>query len=575
MLKLLLPCLGKYKKYAFLAPLTMVGEVLLEIIIPYLMSKIIDVGIANGDITYVVQIGLLMVGIAVVSLLLGVLSGKFAAAASTGFAQGLRKKLFDKIQDFSFANTDKYSTASLITRLTTDVTNTQMAFMMTIRIAVRAPFMLIFATIMAVSINAQLSTVFFVAIPLLGLAGALIISKAYPRFRKMLKKYDQMNASVQENLIAMRVVKAFVRREYENKNFTGDATELQIAQKKAEKIVIFNMPIMMFAMYGCMIAIAWFGGNMIIQGNMMTGQLMSFISYISQILFALMMISMIFVMLVLSKASFTRILEVLREEIDIKDTEADKNLKVHDGSIQFENVSFAYGRQEKNLTLENINLSVLSGETIGIIGGTGSGKTSLVQLIPRLYDVAGGKVTVGGRDVRDYTLEELRNNVAMVLQNNVLFTGTIIENLRWGNKGATMEEIEWACKAAQAYDFIQSFPNGFETVLGQGGVNLSGGQKQRLCIARALLKKPRVIILDDSTSAVDTATDSKIRQAFRETLRDTTTLIIAQRIASVIEADRIVVLNDGKIDDVGTHSELLQRNKIYREVFESQQKGVA
>lgn len=335
------------------------------------------------------------------------------------------------------------------------------------------------------------------------------------------------------------------------------------------------MPIMMFAMYGCMIAISWFGGNMIIEGSMMTGELMSFISYISQILISLMMISMIFVMLVLSKASVSRILEVLKEEIDIKDTGADKDQKVSDGSIQFEDVSFAYGKQEKNMTLENINLSIQSGETIGLIGGTGSGKTSLVQLIPRLYDVAGGRVKVGGKDVRDYTLEELRNNVAMVLQNNVLFTGTILENLRWGNKDASMEEIEWACKSAQAYDFIQSFPNGFETVLGQGGVNLSGGQKQRLCIARALLKKPRIIILDDSTSAVDTATDSQIRQAFRETLKDTTTIIIAQRIASVIEADRIVVMNDGKIDDVGTHQELMQRNAIYREVFESQQKGVA
>ncbi|MHB1315614.1 MAG: ABC transporter ATP-binding protein [Christensenellales bacterium] len=575
MLKLLLPCLGKYKRYAILAPLMMISEVICEIFIPFFMAKIIDIGIANGDIGYVAKIGLLMVAIAVVSLLFGVLSGKFAATASTGFANGLRKKLFDKIQDFSFANMDKFSTASLVTRLTTDVTNTQMAFMMTIRIAVRAPFMLISATIMAVSINAQLSTVFLVVIPLIALASVFIISKAFPRFQAMLKKYDKMNASVQENLIAIRVVKAFVRRDFENKNFSDAATALQEAQKKAEKIVVFNMPIMMFAMYGCMIAIAWFGGNLIIAGSMQTGQLMSFISYISQILISLMMISMIFVMLVLSKASVTRILEVLKEEIDIKDTVANKEHSVEDGSITFANVSFAYGRKKENPTLENINLSIRSGETIGIIGGTGSGKTSLVQLIPRLYDVTEGSVIVGGHDVRDFTLDALRNNVAMVLQKNILFTGTILENLRWGNGQASMEEIEWACKAAQAHEFIMSFPNGYETELGQGGVNVSGGQKQRLCIARALLKKPKIIILDDSTSAVDTATDSRIREALKENLQQTTTIIIAQRIASVSDADRIIVMNDGQIDDMGTHEELLERNRIYKEVFESQQKGVA
>ena len=575
MIKQLLPCLGKYKRYAILAPLTIMGEVILEILIPFLMSKIIDVGIVNGDIAYVVRIGIFMILMALCSMMLGVLSGRFAAVASTGLAKGIRQKLFDKIQDFSFANIDKFSTASLVTRLTTDITNTQMAFMMSIRVAVRAPFMLISATIMAISINASLSTVFLVTIPTVGLAMALIISKAHPRFQAMLKKYDNMNASVQENLIAIRVVKAFVRRDFEDKNFEDSATALQMAQKKAEKIVIFNMPIMMFAMYGCMIAISWFGGNLIIHGSMQTGELMSFVSYISQILISLMMISMIFVTLVLSRASVTRILEVLNEKLDITDTEAKQDLQLNNSSIMFQDVSFGYGRQKENLTLENINLHINPGETVGIIGGTGSGKTTLVQLIPRLYDVTGGKVTVGGHDVREYTLDTLRNSVAMVLQKNVLFSGTILENLRWGNENASMEEIEWACKAAQAHQFILSFPDGYETDLGQGGVNVSGGQKQRLCIARALLKKPKIIILDDSTSAVDTATDSKIRAAFKENLKETTTIIIAQRIASVCDADKIIVMNDGKIDDFGTHNELLARNQIYREVYESQQKGVA
>ncbi len=575
MLKKLIPCLGKYTIYTILAPITVAGEVLLEMYIPFLMSKIIDIGIKNSDIDYVVKTGGLMVLLAVVSLALGALSGRFAAVASTGFAKGIRKKLFHKIQDFSFTNIDKFSTASLITRITTDVNHTQMAFMMTIRIMVRAPIMLISATFMAVSINSRLSLIFFVAIPLLGTALWLIGSRAFPYFRKMFKKMDSMNASIQENLIAIRIVKAFVRKEYENEKFVESATALKNAQKKAEKILILNMPIMTLTMNACIIAIIWFGGHFIIGGTMQAGEFFSFITYVTQVLISLMMISMIFVEIVLSRAAVSRIVEVFDEQPDISDEDADMELDVENGSVVFENVSFSYGRDENNLTLMDINLDIKSGETIGIIGGTGSAKTTLVQLIPRLYDVFAGRILVGGQDVRDYNLKALRDAVAMVLQNNVLFSGTIKDNLRWGKEDATGEEIIEASKAAQAHDFIMSFPDGYETALGQGGVNVSGGQKQRLCIARALLKNPKIIILDDSTSAVDTVTDSKIQRAFRESMKDTTIIIIAQRITSVCEADKIVVMNDGRIDAVGTHEELLAGNGIYREVYESQQKGVA
>jgi ATP-binding cassette subfamily B protein len=575
MIKKLLPCLGKHKIYAILAPITVIGEVLLEIYIPFLMSKIIDIGIKNSDISYVIKTGGLMVLLAVVSLALGALSGRFAAVASTGFAKGIRKELFYKIQDFSFANIDRFSTASMITRITTDVNHTQIAFMMAIRIMVRAPIMLISATIMAVSINSQLSMIFFIAIPLLATALWLLGSRAFPYFRKMLKKMDSMNASIQENLIAIRIVKAFVRKDYENEKFTDAATALKNAQKKAEKILILNMPMMMFTMNASTIAIIWFGGHFIIGGTMQAGEFFSFITYVTQVLMSLMMITMVFVQIVLSRASVSRIVEVFDEKLDITDDNADPGLGVENGSVAFENVSFSYAKDENNLTLMDINLDIKSGETVGIIGGTGSAKTTLVQLIPRLYDVFDGRILVGGRDVRDYRLKNLRDAVAMVLQNNVLFSGTIKDNLKWGNGDATDEEIIEACKAAQAHDFIMSFPDGYETDLGQGGVNVSGGQKQRLCIARALLKKPKIIILDDSTSAVDTTTDSKIRKAFRESMKDTTTIIIAQRITSVCEADKIIVLNDGRVDAVGTHEELLAGNRIYREVYESQQKGVA
>ncbi|QHQ61693.1 ATP-binding cassette domain-containing protein [Anaerocolumna sedimenticola] len=574
MVKKLAACIGDYKKYAILTPIVMVGEVMMEILIPFVMSKIIDIGIlGNGGITYIIKMGILMITMALISLCFGAVGGKFAAIAGMGFAKNLRKRLFDKVQDFSFANVDKFSTPSLVTRLTTDVTNTQNAFMMLIRMAVRAPIMLIGATIMAIIMNAKLSIVFLIAIPFLGFALYIIMSKAHPRFVAMLKLYDRMNSDVQENLVGIRVVKAFVREAYEKTKFQNSANAVRKAQVRAEKLIILNGPVMQISMYGCILAVLWFGGNMVMKGSFEIGQISSFINYITQILMSLMMISMIFIMLVISRASMTRIVEVLDEEIDIKDNSTGLQNKVEDGSIEFNHVSFSYAKDKENLTLSDINFHINSGETIGIIGGTGSSKSTLVSLIPRLYDVLEGEIKVGGINVKDYALETLRNDVAMVLQKNVLFSGTIRENLKWGNEAATEVEIVSACKAAQAYDFIMSFPDGLETDLGQGGVNVSGGQKQRLCIARALLKKPKIIILDDSTSAVDTATDSKIRRAFKETLTDTTTIIIAQRISSVCDADRILVLDDGKIDAFASHEELMKNNKIYREVYESQQKG--
>lgn len=575
MIKKIAGCIGEYKKYAILTPMIMIGEVIMEVLIPLVMSKIIDIGIkGNGGISYIVKMGLLMVTMALISLCFGVLGGRFAAKAGMGLAKNLRMKLFAKVQDFSFANVDKFSNASLVTRLTTDVTNVQNAFMMLLRMAIRAPFMLTGATIMAILINAKLSLVFLIVAPLLGLALFTIVTNVHPRFVAMLKKYDRMNSDVQENLIGMRVVKSFVREDYENEKFKTSGDEVRKAQFFAEKLIILNAPIMQLSMYACIVAILWFGGNMVIGRTLEIGQLSSFIYYISQILMSLMFISMIFIMIVISRASISRIVEVLDEEIDIKDKETDGQPSVTDGSIEFHNVSFSYAKDKDNLTLSNINLNIKSGETIGIIGGTGSAKTSLVQLIPRLYDVLDGELIVGGHNVKNYALETLRNEVAMVLQKNVLFSGTIKENLKWGNAEATDEEIIDACKSAQAHDFIMSFPDKYDTDLGQGGVNVSGGQKQRLCIARALLKKPKIVILDDSTSAVDTATDSKIRQAFKEKLTGTTTIIIAQRIASVCEADRVIILDDGKINAFATPDELMQTNKIYQEVYESQQKGV-
>ncbi|MGI6734209.1 MAG: ABC transporter ATP-binding protein [Anaerovoracaceae bacterium] len=567
---------GEYKKYAVLAPLTIVVESILEILIPYLMAKIIDVGIANGDMRYVLTVGGMMMLMAMLGLACGAAAGRFAAVAAMGFAKNLRHALFEKVQAFSFSNMDKFGTPSLITRLTTDVTNTQNVVMMMLRMLVRAPIMLVCATCIAVYINARLSLVFFAAIPFLAMGLFIIMTKAFPRFQVMLKNYDKLNSTVQENLTAIRVVKAYVREGDENEKFREAAEQLRNSQRRAEKLVIFTMPLMQFVMYACMVSIVWFGGNMIIVGSMQTGELMGFLSYVSQILMSLMMVAMVFISIVISKASVSRILEVLEEDVDIRDAaERPVDEKRADASIRFEDVTFSYGKDQEHPVLSHINLSICSGETVGIIGGTGSGKSTLVQLIPRLYDVQGGRILLGGVDVRDYPLAELRDSVAMVLQQNVLFSGTIKENLKWGNESATDEEIVEACKAAQAHDFIAAFPEGYDTLLGQGGVNLSGGQKQRLCIARALLKKPKVIILDDSTSAVDTNTDSKIRAALSEKLSETTTIIIAQRITSVMDADKIVVMDDGRIDAVGTHEELIETNLIYREVYESQQKEVA
>ncbi|WP_303797428.1 ABC transporter ATP-binding protein [Ruminococcus flavefaciens] len=572
MYKTVLSHVGKYKKQAILCPVTIIGEVAMEVLIPAVMALIIDNGIKKGDIGYVAKMGGLMVLMSVFSLCFGALATRFSAVAAMGFAKNLRSALFRRVQDFSFANVDKFSTASLTTRLTTDVTNVQNAFMMFIRMAFRSPIMLVCATIMAVKQNAKLSIVFLFAIPVLGASIIFIISKAHPRFEKMLKQYDAMNGKVQENLVGIRVVKAFAREEYEKKRFEENTEAVRKAQFAAEKLVIMGMPIMQLVMYISIAAILYFGGNMAVNHDIATGQLSSFISYVIQILMSLMMLSMLFIMFVVSRASIQRIHEVLVEEPAIKDND-DSEVSANDGSIIFEDVSFSYYDDMNNLALDNINLSIESGETIGIIGGTGSSKTSLVQLIPRLYDATAGRVLVGGRDVKSYPLKTLRDQVAMVLQKNVLFSGTIRDNLRWGDENATDEEMIKACKSACAHDFIMSFPDGYDTDLGQGGVNVSGGQKQRLCIARALLKKPKIIILDDSTSAVDTATDSSIRKAFRENLADTTTIIIAQRISSVMDADRIIVMDGGKITDVGTHDELMVKSEIYREVYDSQQKG--
>lgn len=574
MIKHLKPYLTKYRLPSILAPITVIAEVLLEIQIPFLMAKIVDQGITTRDLSYVFQIGAIMVLVALCSLLFGVLSGRFAAKGAMGFGSEIRKAVFDKIQEFSFANIDRFSTPSLVTRLTTDITNTQMAYMMVIRVLVRAPVMLVSATIMAAAINGDLVRVFLIVIPILAIALATMSTLAFPRFNAMLKKYDGLNAQVQENLIAIRVVKAFVRARYEKKKFAEANDGLMRASLAAEKIIILGMPIMMLTMYATIIAILWFGGNMIIGGTLLTGELISFISYVTQILMSLMMIAQVFIMIVLSRSSVARIVEVLEEPISITDETASLSLTAEDGSIEYRNVSFKYQEDSAENILTGINFSIASGETVGIIGGTGSAKTTLVQLIPRLYDVTDGQVLVGGHDVRDYTLDHLRSVVAMVLQKNVLFSGTIRDNLKWGDENATDEEVIAAAKAACAHDFIMSFPEGYDTYLGQGGVNVSGGQKQRLCIARALLKKPKIIILDDSTSAVDTATDAVIREGFRQNLKDTTAIIIAQRISSVSDADKIIVLDEGRIDAIDTHENLLKNNAIYREVFHSQQKGV-
>ena len=575
MIKQFAPCVKKYWWAALLSPLTVIIEVLLEVRIPMLMSQIVDTGITNQDLQYVVNMGVQMVAFALCSLAAGALSAWFASIAGMGLGAGLRQGMFDRVQDFAFSNVDRFSTASLVTRLTTDVNRVQMTFMMLIRVCVRAPVMLVSATVLAWQLNGELVTVFLIAIPVLGGMLALIATRAFPRFQVMLEKFDGLNARVQETLMAIRVVKAFVRSKFEKEKFEVTNDDLKRASIMAEKILVWNGPLMTLAMYACIVAIVWFGGKLIAFGSMETGQLMSFISYVTQILMSLMMITNTFVMIVMSKASANRICEVLQEMPDISDAQADPALAVPDGSIEMRHVFFRYNQEAEKPVLSDISLSIRSGETIGVIGGTGSAKSTLVQMIPRLYEAEEGEVLVGGHNVKDYTLDHLRGAVAMVLQKNVLFSGTILENLLWGNPEATDEELIEACKAAQAHEFVMAFPDGYETNLGQGGVNVSGGQKQRLCIARALLKNPKILILDDSTSAVDTATDSKIREALRAHRSDTTTIIIAQRVTSVCEADRIIVLDDGKINDIGTHSELLARNQIYQEVYYSQQEGVA
>ncbi len=595
MIKNLLKYAGKYKWFALLSPLAIVLEVLIEVTIPLLMSVIVDCGISGQPIAekdsfiadmlinlgfadktgtdLIISLGVLMLGLACISLICGAAAAFFAAKAGMGFGAELRFGIFKKIQGFSFANVDKFSTGSLITRMTTDINMIQNAFMMAIRMLVRSPLMFTMAIIMAFSINKKLSLIFMCIAPVMFALILLIGSAAHKRFTKMFKKYDKFNTSIQENLIAIRVVKAFVRAKHEKDKFKISNDELKDASIFAEKLIILNGPIMSVSIYSCIILILWVGSKLILGGNMQLGDLMSFITYIQQIFMSLMMVSMIFVMSVMAKTSMKRVSEVLEEKSDINDDTADGNLKVKDGSIEFKNVSFKYSKNAENNVLKDIAFSIKSGETIGIIGGTGSAKSSLVQLIPRLYDVTEGEVTVGGINVKNYKLQELRDNVSMVLQTNVLFSGTIEENLRWGNENATLDEIRKAAKIAQADEFVMSFPDGYKTDLGQGGVNVSGGQKQRLCIARAILKNPKVLILDDSTSAVDTATDGKIREGMKNLLPETTKIIIAQRINSVQHADRIIVLDDGKIDDIGTHDELLSRNEIYKEVYVSQQEG--
>lgn len=572
MIKRILQEVKEYRKASFLAPIFMVGEVVLEISLPFLMSFIIDKGVSQGDMTEVTKYGLIMIVAAFGSLFCGAMSGKYAAYASAGFAKNLRRAMFYNIQDFSFHNIDKFSTAGLVTRLMTDVTNIQNAYQMVLRMCVRAPLTLVCAMAMTFVINAELSMVFLYAIAFLGIVLIFIMKFAHPIFLQVFNRYDDLNASVQENITNMRVVKAYVKEDYEISKFNKASYNIYRMFKKAEIILIFNSPAMQLSMYACILAISWLGARMIVGGSMTTGELMSMMTYTTNILMSLMMLSMIFVMLSMIFASVQRIDEVLDEKSDIVSPEKAVT-EVKDGSIDFHHVSFAYSADQEADSLEDIALHIRSGETIGILGGTGSGKSSLVQLIPRLYDVTKGSLYVGGVDVKEYDLDVLRYQVSMVLQNNVLFGGTIKDNLRWGNPNASDEEMLQACRLAQADEFIQRFPDGYDTHIEQGGSNVSGGQKQRLCIARALLKNPKILILDDSTSAVDTRTDYLIRKAFREDIPDITKLIISQRISSIEDADRIVVLDDGKINGIGTHAELLKTNEIYQEVYRTQVKG--
>lgn len=572
MIKTLAGCIREYKKDSLLAPLYVTLEVILEVIIPLLMARLIDAGLNAGSMSATLTYGIAMIVAAMISLAFGALSGKYAASGSAGFAKNMRHDLYYRVQDFSFSNIDKFSTASLVTRMTTDITNVQNAYMMIIRVAVRSPVMLVCALAMSFTLNAKLSLVFLCAIPVMAIGLYIIIRFAHPVFERVFKTYDKLNNVVQENLRGIRVVKSFVREDHEIQKFEGISQKIFKDFSLAEKILAFNMPLMQCVMYTCMLAIAWFGAKFIVGGSMTTGDLTSMITYVMQILMSLMMLSMVFVMITMAEASVERITEVLKEESDLT-SGTDPITTVLNGSVRFEDVSFSYAADPHKLSLKNIDLDIRSGETIGIIGGTGSAKSSLVQLIPRLYDATLGTVKVGGINVKDYDIESLRNAVAMVLQKNVLFSGTIAENLRWGNPDATDAQIAEACALACADEFINRMPDGYNTYIEQGGSNVSGGQKQRLCIARALLKNPKILILDDSTSAVDTATDAKIRDAFKRVIPGTTKFIIAQRVSSIEDADRIIVMDGGSISAMGTHDELLIASPIYREVYESQTKG--
>ena len=570
--KKLFKSIREYKKESILAPILVILEVLMEVLIPLEMAKIIDVGIANGDLGYIVQRGVILVIMAMLALFFGVQAGNMAAVAAAGYAKNLRHDIFYKVQDFSFKNIDHFSTSGLVTRMTTDITNVQMAYMMSIRLLARAPIMILLSWIMTLMINVKIALLFLVVIPLLGGTLLFIAKKAHPHFIKVFDEYDELNNSVQENVNAARVVKAFVREDYEVNKFHGVSDYVYTLFTKAEKIVAWNSPVLQFMMYAVVILIALIGGRSIVFGTMETGELTSVIVYALQILMSLNMVTFVFVMIMIAEASTDRITEVLDEVPEMQDkTDAVKEVK--NGEIVFNHVDFSYAGEGGNLSLKDVNLHIKSGQTVGIIGGTGSAKSTLVQMIPRLYDVTSGAVKVAGVDVRDYNLEVLRDQVSMVLQKNVLFSGTIYENIRWGDEHASDEEVKRVCRLAQADGFVSEFPEGYSTMIVQGGNNVSGGQKQRLCIARALLKKPKILILDDSTSAVDTKTDALIRKAFREEIPDTTKIIIAQRVSSIEDADQIIVLDDGKIAGVGTSEELLKTNAIYREVYESQVKG--
>ncbi|MBQ2582787.1 MAG: ABC transporter ATP-binding protein [Erysipelotrichaceae bacterium] len=561
---------------ALLGPLFVILEVLFEVFIPYVMSKIIDVGIneRGGDLDYIMKMGGLMVLLAVGACLTGIVAGFLSSVSSSRFIRNLRNSMFEKIQTYDFRNIERFNVSTVVMRLTTDMRMMRMAYVAIVRMLIRSPINLIISSYMVWRMNSRLAMIFAVAIPVLFTGLYTITTKAHPRFVTMMNRYDEMNNTLKENIEGIRVVKTFVRESHEQEQFENKSLAVTAAQRYAEGLVILSDPFFQLVMYACMIAIAWFGGNHIIQGIMTTGQFMSYLSYVRAILFSLMMVSNALLQIVMAQASVTRANEILDEKTDIDDSDADPELQVESGEIEFRNVSFKYDADSESEALSDIDLKISSGEVIGIIGSTGSSKTTLVQLIPRLYEATRGEVYVGGRNVKEYRLKNLREAVSMVLQKNTLFSGTIEENLKWGNPDATHEEVVEACRNAQAHDFIMAKPNGYDTDLGQGGVNVSGGQKQRLCIARALLKKPKIIILDDSTSAVDTDTDHRIQMALKEKLGDMTTIIIAQRIASIKEADRIVIMNEGRIDDVGTHEELLERNEVYRDLYQTQLQGV-